>query len=328
MSDAALRVTPTTAAQAVIARAAAVGALVHAIFGWCPLLAPGMASAAAPADPTASSGAPFLSGSDVRVLIQRGWLERDDARTLRILGPYGPRVLEVEGVHLPDVRIAHIEALECALGRVAARRLGVAQFFADGLFRGGAVSLTVLIDGETSRALERTFDLHTIFPAVARAGGGRGGGDGGQEAHMLFLVAGQGRLVMAYDRGLTYPHPDDAYSIFGNRDYHIYPFLRMTIGLHRGSPALLDIATADGPAAPLAPFEKRVLFLSPAIHSLTIHDRDVTADTSVIDRKIRPPPVEWRQGPSKGNARLRELGCPADGGWGLRGDESELGTVR
>jgi hypothetical protein len=252
-----------------------------------------------------------LTASDVRALVQRGWLERDDARTLRILGPYGPRVLEVEGVHLPDVRIAHIEALVCALGRVAARHMGVAQFFADGLFRGGSVSLTVLVDGETSRALDRAFDLHTIFPAVARAGGG----GGGQEAHMLFFLAGQGRLVMAYDRGLTYAHPDDAYAIFGNRDYHVSPFLRMTIGLHRGGPALLDIATAEGPADPLRPFEKRVLFLSPAIHSLYVHDRDVTADTSIIDRKIRPPPVEWRQGPAKGGARLQELGCPADGGW-------------
>ena len=275
-----------------------------------------MAVAAAPAGPTSTAGEPILTGADVRVLEQRGWLERDDARTLRILGAYGPRVLGVEGVHLADVRIAHIEALECAIGRVAARRMGVAQFFADGLFRGGAVSLTVLVDGQTSRALERAFDLHTIFPAVARAcGGGRwGGAGGGEEAHMLFLIAGQGRLAMAYDRGLTYPHPDDAYAIFGNRDYHIYPFLRMTIGLHRGSPALLDIATADGPAAPLHPFEKRVLFLSPAIHSLTVHDRDVTADTSIIDRKIRPPPVEWREGPVKGGARLQELGCPAEGG--------------
>jgi hypothetical protein len=315
MSDAAQRVTTTTATRAVIARAATVGALVHAFFGWGPLRAPGMALAASPAGPASITGEPILTASDVRALVQRGWLERDDARALRILGPYGPRVLEVEGVHLPDVRIAHIEALECALGRVAARHMGVAQFFADGLFRGGAVSLTVLVDGETARALDRAFDLHTIFPAVVRTGGGGGGSGGGQEAHMLFFLAGQGRLVMAYDRGLTYAHPDGAYSIFGNRDYHISPFLRMTIGLHGGSPALLDIATADGPAAPLRPFEKRVLFLSPAIHSLYVHDRDVTADTSIIDRKIRPPPVEWREGQVKGAARLQELGCPAEGGW-------------
>jgi hypothetical protein len=290
--------------------------MVRAFLGWGMVGAPGMAAAATPATPAApasTAGEPILTGADVRVLERRGWLERDDARTLRILGAYGPRVLGVEGVRLPEVRIAHIEALECAIGRVAARRMGVAQFFADGLFRGGAVALTVLVDGQTSLALERAFDLHTIFPAMARAGGGGGSGSGAsQEAHMLFFLAGQGRLVMAYDRGLTYAHPDAAYAIFGNRDYHIYPFLRMTIGLHGGGPALLDIATSDGPAAPLGPFEKRVLFLSPAIHSLFIHDRDVTADTSIIDRKIRPPPVEWRAGPVKGGARLQELGCPGE----------------
>lgn len=261
---------------------------------------------------TAAAAVPsILTAADVRFLEQRGWVARDDTRALRLFGAYAERVLGLEGIRLSDVRLARIEALECALGRVAARRLGVAQFFADPLFRGGAASLTVLVDGRTSEALEGAFDLHTIFPAVARAGG--------REVHMLFFLAGQGKLAMAYDGPLTYAHPDDAYAIFGNRQYNLYPFLRMSIGIERDGPALLGIAVADGPTGPLHAFVKRVFFLSPAIRNLYIQGQDVTADTSVINRKIRPPPVEWRAGPAHGAERLRALGCPAEGAWGAPG---------
>jgi hypothetical protein len=89
----------------------------------------------------------------------------------------------------------------------------------------------------------------------------------------------------------------------------------MRIGVYAGWPALLDISAADGPEAPPRPLQKRVLFLSPAIRNLYIHGQDVIADTSVIDRKIRPPPVEWRQGAEQGRLRLLQLACPADGPW-------------
>jgi hypothetical protein len=206
-----------------------------------------------------------------------------------------------------DVRIARLEGLECALGRVTARRLGVAQFFADALFRGGVSSPIVLIDGATSAALERVFDLHTIFPSAVRSGG--------HDVHMLFLLAGQGKLMMAYDGAATYAHPDPAYAILGNRWYNVYPFVRMIIGTHGAGPALLDIGVASGPAAPLRPFEKPVLFLAPAIHALYVHDRDVTADTSVINRTIRPPPIAWRSTADAASHLLQQLGCPADRPW-------------
>lgn len=262
----------------------------------------------------ASDEAPVLGAADVRLLERRGWLERDDARALRILGPYASKLTGTEGLDLADLRIARMEALECALGRVAARHLGVAQFFADAVFRGGVSSLIVLIDGQTSVALERVFDLHTIFPSTVRPTASPAGGRG-REIHMLFLLAGQGKLMMAYDGAATYTHPDAAYSILGNRQYDVYPFLQMRIGMHSGRPALLDIAAADGPTARARPLEKRVLFLSPAIRSLYIDGPDVIADTSVINRKIRPPPIEWRQGTEQGRLRLLQLACPADRAW-------------
>jgi hypothetical protein len=259
------------------------------------------------AAPARAAEASLLSAVEVHALEQRGWLQRDDARVLRILGPYAERVAGAERVRLADVRIARLEALECALGRVAARGLGVAQFFADSLFRGGATSLIVLVDRPTLAELDRVFDLHTIFPPNA-SGQGR-------TVHMSFLLAGQGKLVISYDGDLTYANPDRAYAILGNREYHLSPFLRMTIGIHAGVPALLDIAVADGPRAPLRPFEKDVLFLSPAIRGLDVHGRDVTADTSVINRRITPPPVDWRGGATYGQRWLQQNGCPADRAW-------------
>jgi hypothetical protein len=264
----------------------------------------------ATADP-APAGQSLLSGAEVHWLEQRGWLERDPARVLRALGPYADRVTGAEHVRLDDVRVAHIEALECVLGRVAALHLGVAQFFTDPLFRaGGASSVVVLLDPATLNVLDQIFDLHTIFPPTVVPA------PPAAPVHMRFLLAGQGRLLMVYDGATSYAHRDDAYSIFGNRDYQVYPFARMTIGTQHGDPALLDLAVADGPRAPLQAFKKHVLFLWPEIHGLFVHGRDVTADTSVIDRKIRPPPIDWRSGPASGARRLVQNGCPADAPWG------------
>jgi len=259
---------------------------------------------------SAPAGPSLLSAADVRWLEQRGWLERDPARVLRALGPYAPRVSGTEHVRLEDVRLAHIEALECVLGRVAAARLGVAQFFTDPLFRAGGPGVVVLLDPTTLSVLDQIFDLHTIFPPTVTPA------PPAAPVHMRFLLVGQGRLVMSYDGAASYAHHDDAYSIFGNRDYQVHPFARMTIGTQRGDPALLDLAVADGPTAPLQPFKKHVLFLWPEIHGLFVHGRDVTADTSVIDRKIRPPPIDWRSGPASGARRLAQNGCPADAPWG------------
>ncbi len=265
-------------------------------------------SRSAAADPASRA---LLSPADVHWLEQRGWLERDPARALRALGPYADRVLGAEHVRLDDVRVAHIEALECVLGRVAAAHLGVAQFFTDPIFRAGSSTpLAVLLDPATLRVLDQVFDLHTIFPPTVTPA------PPATAVHMRFLLAGQGRLLMAYDGTATYAHHDDAYSIFGNRDYEIHPFARMTIGMHKGDPAMLDVAIADGPLAPLQPFKKHVLFLWPEIHGLFVHGRDVTADTNVIDRSIRPPPIDWRSGPASGARRLAQNGCPADGNWG------------
>jgi hypothetical protein len=266
------------------------------------LVAIGAKRAAAEATP---AGWSLVSAAEVH------WLERDPARVLRALGPYADRVSGAEHVRLDDVRVAHIEALECVLGRVAEQHLGVAQFFTDPLFRaGGASSLVVLLDPATLSVLDQIFDLHTIFPPTVVPA------PPAAPVHMRFLLAGQGRLLMVYDGAASYAHRDDAYSIFGNRDYQVHPFARMTIGTQHGDPALLDLAVADGPRAPLQPFTKHVLFLWPEIHGLYVHGRDVTADTSVIDRKIRPPPIEWRSGPTSGARRLAQNGCPADAAWG------------
>ena len=263
----------------------------------------------AAADPAPASPS-LLSAAEVRWLEQRGWLERDPARVLRALGPYAERVTGAEHVRLDDVRVAHIEALECVLGRVAAARLGVAQFFTDPLFRAGGPGVVVLLDPTTLSVLDQIFDLHTIFPPTVTPA------PPAAPVHMRFLLTGQGRLLMGYDGAATYAQRDDAYSIFGNRDYQVHPFARMTIGTQHGDPALLDLAVADGPTAPLRPFKKHVLFLWPEIHGLFVHGRDVTADTSVIDRKIRPPPIDWRSGAASGARRLAQNGCPADRPWG------------
>jgi hypothetical protein len=252
---------------------------------------------------------PLLAAADVRFLEERGWLQRDDARALRVLGAYAARVTSAEGVRLADVRVARLEALECALGRVAARRMGVAQFFSDALFRGGPPAPVVLVDGATLERLDHTFDLHTIFPPAVAAP------VPGGLVHMVFLLAGQSRIVISYDGAAAYAHPDAAYSIFGNRVYQVYPYLRMTVGVHDGAPALLDLGVSDGPNGPVGPFKKRVLLVRPTIRNLFIHGGGVTADTNVINRSITPPPIDWRAGPAAGRRRLEELGCPADGPW-------------
>ena len=271
-----------------------------------------LALALAPASIGAAPGASsLLSAADVQLLEQRGWLERDPARVLRALGPYAERVTGAEHVRLDDVRVAHLEALECVLGRVAARRLGVAQFFTDPLFRDAGSRVVVLLDPATLAVLDQVFDLHTIFPPTVTPAPPT------PPVHMRFLLAGEGRLVMVYDGAATFAHRDDAYAIFGNRDYDVHPFARMTIGARQGDPALLDLAVADGPRAPLQPFRKHVLFLWPEIHGLFVHGGDVTADTSVINRNIRPPPIDWRSGAAYGARRLARNGCPADGPWTL-----------
>lgn len=250
----------------------------------------------------------LLSADEIQRLEARGWLERDPPRVLRTLGPYAARAFTQEKIRAESVRIARLDALECAVGRVAARKLGVAEFFSDPLFRGDSSSLVVLVDGETLASLDQVFNLHSIFPAKVN-------GSGGQPSHMTFLLAGQGKILFGYDRAVTYAHPDDAYSIFGNREYAVYPFLRMTVGTKDGRPALLQIAVADGPQGALHAYQKHVLFLSPAIHGLFINGKDVTADTSIINRTIVPPPIEWRKGATSGAARLEQLGCPAARPW-------------
>jgi hypothetical protein len=100
-----------------------------------------------------------------------------------------------------------------------------------------------------------------------------------------------------------------------NNKYRIHPWLRMTIGTHQNEPALLDIAAADGPRTPPHSFDKDVLFLSPAIRNLYVHGADVTADTSVINRSIRPPSIQWRKPAPWGEHRLVTNGCPPDGPW-------------
>jgi hypothetical protein len=252
--------------------------------------------------PIAAQDLPLLSPDEVRVFEARGWLERDPAQVSRILGPYAARTFGQEKIRAEDVRIARLEALECAIGRVVARKLGLAQFLSDPLFRGSSSSLVVLVDGATLARLDQVFNLHSMFPARVK-------GSGAEQASMLFLLAGQGKVLVGYDRAATYRHPDDAFEIFGNRDYAVYPFLRMTIGTHNSRPALLEIGVADGPTGGLHPYEKQVLLLRAAIHGLFIDGQEVTADTSVINRKLVPPPIEWRNGEASGAASLRQLNC-------------------
>jgi hypothetical protein len=281
------------------------------------LLLMGIVVALAPARAFAADGAPLLTSDDVNALITNNYLRRAPAQVTADLGNYQPRVI-ADGVDLNRVYVANGDAVECVLARAAAHRQNVARLFTEGIFL-AKQRFSILIEAHSLADAAREFDFHSPFPITTPLR------DGGT-AHMTFMLVGQGKLVLGYDRPGTYTHPDPEYSINGLNGYDLSRYIQMDIlGDGASQRSLSNVRVADSPGEPLREF------LGPgdfALDRLTLVGSAVAVTVSgsffsrllahVFSSPITPKPIAVRRADPARDARLQSLGCPVDSRWGPR----------
>jgi hypothetical protein len=263
--------------------------------------------AVARAEGPAAAGDGLLAASDLDFLEARGLLLHDPARVRASLRGYDRRVAS-EGIALDRVTIASPQAMECVLARAVVRGATIVELFTEDVFLADRGRAVMVEDGALA-TLARSFDFHGAFPPQARL-------RDGHTARMIFLLVGQGRLLIGYDRGGTYDHPDREYAVqlLGRRltGYDVSPFVRMEIGRDAGGRRTLSgLRVASGPDAALESFKGPGNF---AIDGLTIDGSNMVAH-ALADTTIRPQPVSARIADPSRPARLEALGCPAHGPW-------------
>jgi hypothetical protein len=232
-----------------------------------------------------------------------GLIRHDPASIRSVLGPYGKRVAD-EGVVLDDVYLTDAQSLECVLAKAAARHTTIAEVFTDDLFlRGGNVSF--LLEPQGLSQVAREFDFHTVFPVTTKLR------DGGT-ATMRFLLVGQGKVVIGYDKAGTYTHPDREYSVWGFNGYDLSPYIRMDVTSDaHGHRTITNLGVAGGPEQQLRSFEGPGNF--------TIRQLSLMGPRLVIPGrpwKIRPLPVAERTPDGTLAKRLQAIGCPSTKTWG------------
>jgi hypothetical protein len=254
----------------------------------------------------AADDAALLSAADVSFLLDSGFIKRAPAQARSDLGPYIQKV-HAEGIHEEALYLADHRALECVLARAAARRTNIAELFTEKVFLTGG-SLSILLEADALSQSAEKYDFHSPFPVSTTL-------TDGSTAHMTFLLAGQGKLIIGYDRQGAYHHPDPEYTVEHFNGYDVDPYVKMDIvgdGLKKR--ALERLAVADTPTEKLRPYNGPGDFV---VKSLTVQGNEIRASTRIpfFTPSIRPKPVAERTGDSTRAARLAAWGCPADGAW-------------
>lgn len=100
-------------------------------------------------------------------------------------------------------------------------------------------NLALLLDREQLARLDAEYELHSLFLLSQVSA------KGDSTIHMVFLVAGQGKLVIGYDANLTIRHPDYGFST-GKYDYRRLVAMDARLD-ERGRPGLHDIVCRSEP---------------------------------------------------------------------------------
>ena len=134
---------------------------------------------------------------------------------------------------------------------------------------------------------------------------------------MQFLLVGQGRLIIGYDRGGTYDHPDPAYGVKilskTLRGYEIGRYVRMEIARDgEGRGVLRGLQISDGPQGALGPLRGPGDF---EVRQLTVEGPHMKVVTAWKDVTLTPSPVTERSRDPGWPARLAARGCPVQGAW-------------
>jgi hypothetical protein len=229
------------------------------------------------------------------------------------LGPAAAALRAREHIDLGQLRLASLEAAECIMQRAADRRLSLAQLFTDARFAAGG-GLGIVMDGRRLAELDRLFDLHSLFPvaADARAGGA---------IHMTFLLAGQGRIVVGYDRGGEIEHREPAFHLHGG-SYQLERVIRMDVvaGAGRGFAHVATLPRLDGGGAYgdfLGPMGAKLRGVALAGPEVAVQAQLPWWLLGIAkDLHVRPPPVARRRplDPTQAGV-LRARGCPAGDAW-------------
>jgi hypothetical protein len=262
----------------------------------------------------AAPSPPLLSTDEVRFVESQ--MVRDEARLRAQLGSFAGFITGRERVDLARVWIASAGAVTCVLQRAIDRALTSPQLFSDPLFaRRGALAL--FVDRDVLAAIDREFDLHSVFLIQPKPREGEG------PLGMSYFLIGQGVLVLRYPRAGSYDHPDPAFRVsvplFGSsRTYEVAPLIRMDI-VDGAAPGFDHVATLADPGGKLedfvGPWNASIRSIVVRGNKLDVHAHLVFGRTETLEI----PRIERRPGHALDAARLRALGCPAGGPWGQGG---------
>jgi len=251
---------------------------------------------------------PLLGYGDVTFLVKAGLIRPDPARVRSVLSAAASRIA-AEKIALERIYVASAPAMECALERATVRRSNIVQLFTEDVFLANQ-GFSVLFDAEALATSAKAFEFHSAFPVTTKL-------RNGVTAKMTFLLAGQGKLVIGYDRGGTYDHPDREYAVkiwpFGTfTGYDLSPYIRMDIARdNSGHRILAGLKVAQSPQASLSDFKGPGDF---SIDGLRVEGPSIIA-SALRDTKITPRPIGERGSDPDRPSRLARLGCPPQGAW-------------
>jgi hypothetical protein len=229
------------------------------------------------------------------------------------LGPAALVLRAKEHLDFGRYRVASLDASECVVQRAASRGMSVGDLFTDPAFGPGG-ALAIVIDGERLRELDRIFDLHALFPITGTT-------VDGAPIHMLFLLAGNGHLVIGYDRAGEIEQREPAYHLYGGH-YQLAPIIRMDveIGARRAFTHIAALSQLDAGASyqdfvgPVGS-KLRAMFMTPS--GVAVHAKMPWWLLGVSrDLRVRPPPIVRRSPITAARTGvLRARGCPVDSPW-------------
>ena len=98
----------------------------------------------------------------------------------------------------------------------------------------------IIFSQELLAKVNEAFDFHGLFNITATGSGN------GSRVRMKFLVAGQGKFIVGYDRNAKIKHPDYNFAT-GNYDYNELFMMDATKDLN-GNPGLFNIKALSNPA--------------------------------------------------------------------------------